>query len=52
MVRNLCLRHVIYAFGHGHWGLIGASVTGRLVADQLAGRPPVIDLAPYQIDRF
>ena len=44
--------NVIYAFGHGHTGLIGASVTGRLVADLVAGRTPAIDLAPYSANRF
>lgn len=45
-------RNVFYAFGHGHMGLIGASVTGRLVADLASGRPPGIDLSPYRVDRF
>jgi D-amino-acid dehydrogenase len=44
--------NVFFAFGHGHTGLIGASVTGRLIADLMRGLPPVIDLSPYRIDRF
>src|ERR1043166_10032548 len=28
------------AFGHGHVGLIGAPMTGRAIADLIAGRPP------------
>jgi len=43
---------LILAFGHGHHGLTGASTTGRLVADLVAGRPPAVDLAPYRADRF
>jgi D-amino-acid dehydrogenase len=44
--------NVLYAFGHGHVGLTLAATTGRLIADLVAGRPPVIDLAPYSIVRF
>lgn len=43
---------VHYAFGHGHTGLSGASTTGRVIADLVAGRPPVIDVSPFRIDRF
>ncbi len=41
-----------FAFGHGHLGLSGASTTGRAIADLVAGRPPVIPLEPFRIDRF
>ncbi len=44
--------NVYYAFGHGQTGLIGASTTGRLIADLVAGRAPAIDLAPFRADRF
>ncbi len=40
------------AFGHGHVGLIGAPMTGRAIADLIAGRPPAIDLAPFGAARF
>jgi D-amino-acid dehydrogenase len=43
---------VFFAFGHGHMGLIGGSVTGRLVADLAAGAAPIIDPTPYRVDRF
>ncbi|MBV9811489.1 MAG: FAD-binding oxidoreductase [Acetobacteraceae bacterium] len=43
---------VIHAFGHGHIGLASGAITGRLVADLLADRPPVIDPAPYLPARF
>lgn len=43
---------VHYAFGHGHTGLTGASMTGRVIADLVAGRPPAIDVAPFRVDRF
>ena len=40
------------AFGHGHLGLTLAAVTGRMVADMLAGRDSEIAPAPYRADRF
>ncbi|MBM3485689.1 MAG: FAD-dependent oxidoreductase [Alphaproteobacteria bacterium] len=43
---------VFFAFGHGHLGLTLAGITGRLVADALAGRTPRVDLAPFRIERF
>lgn len=44
--------NVIYAFGHSHIGLAAGAMTGRLVADLVAGRSPSIDLHPFRIDRF
>ncbi|MGX7871635.1 hypothetical protein ACVDG5_000745 [Mesorhizobium sp. ORM6] len=43
---------VIYAFGHGHQGLIGGAVTGKIVSQLAAGLPPAIDLKPFRADRF
>ncbi|MGY3104990.1 MULTISPECIES: NAD(P)/FAD-dependent oxidoreductase [unclassified Bradyrhizobium] len=45
-------RDVVYAFGHGHIGLVGSARTGRLVAQLLSGKPPEIPLAPFAPDRF
>ncbi|TPI11517.1 FAD-dependent oxidoreductase [Mesorhizobium sp. B4-1-1] len=45
-------RNVVYAFGHGHQGLIGGSVTGKLVAELAAGLPATVDLSPFSADRF
>lgn len=39
------------AFGHGHLGLTLGPVTGRIVADLVAGRDPGLDLAPFRADR-
>jgi D-amino-acid dehydrogenase len=50
--RDIKYDNLLHAFGHGHTGLIGASVTGQLIADVLTGAAPRIDLAPYRIDRF
>ncbi|MGE0717910.1 MAG: NAD(P)/FAD-dependent oxidoreductase [Alphaproteobacteria bacterium] len=39
-------------FGHGHTGLTGAPMSGRLLADLVAGRKPAIDPAAYSPTRF
>ncbi|WP_025597578.1 NAD(P)/FAD-dependent oxidoreductase [Burkholderia sp. WSM2230] len=43
---------VIYAFGHQHLGVTLAGVSGRIVADLVAQRAPLLDLAPYAATRF
>lgn len=43
---------VTYACGHQHLGLTLAGVTGRLVADELAGRAPPLDPWPLRPNRF
>ncbi len=43
---------VFYAFGHGHLGLTEGAITGRLVAELVAGRPPSLAVEPYRVDRF
>lgn len=43
---------VIYAFGHQHLGVTLGGVTGSLVADMIAGRSGLIDLAPYGPGRY
>ncbi|MBR0798909.1 FAD-dependent oxidoreductase [Bradyrhizobium jicamae] len=45
-------RDVVYAFGHGHIGLVGSARTGRLVAQLLSGKTPEIVLAPFAPSRF
>ena len=45
-------RDILLAFGHGHNGMTSGPVTGALIADLVAGRPPAIDLSPYRPDRF
>jgi D-amino-acid dehydrogenase len=42
----------IYAFGHGHVGMTAAPMTGKIVADLVAGRPAPIDIAPFAASRF
>ena len=43
---------VYFAFGHGHLGLTGAAVTGKLIAEMVTGRPHNIGMTPYRVDRF
>jgi D-amino-acid dehydrogenase len=43
---------VFFAFGHSHYGLMGAAITGKLIAELASGAPPSIDLAPYRASRF
>lgn len=40
------------AFGHQHVGLTAGPRTGRIVAALIDGKPPNLDLAPYDANRF
>lgn len=40
------------AFGHSHYGLGMAPMTGEIIASLLTARPQNIDLAPYRPERF
>lgn len=44
--------NVIFAFGHGFYGLTLAAITGRLVTELVAGAPASVDLKPYRVSRF
>jgi glycine/D-amino acid oxidase-like deaminating enzyme len=44
--------NVYYAFGHGHVGLTLGAVTGRIIADMIASRAPVVEPTSYRITRF
>jgi D-amino-acid dehydrogenase len=44
--------NVFYAFGHGHVGFASGPVTGRIVAEHLAGLPGAFDIDPYSPRRF
>ncbi len=39
-------------FGHGHLGLTGAPMTGRMLAALVAEEPLNVDMAPYRLNRF
>lgn len=40
------------ALGHGHLGLSLAAVTGKLVAEAIAGRPLTVDITPFGPGRW
>jgi D-amino-acid dehydrogenase len=40
-----------FAYGHGHMGLTYGAITGKLIADLMAGRSTDLDMAPYRVDR-
>jgi D-amino-acid dehydrogenase len=44
--------NVFFAFGHDHIGLSLAGITGKLIGELAAGRPPSVDLTPFRPDRF
>ncbi|MCC7271600.1 MAG: FAD-dependent oxidoreductase [Alphaproteobacteria bacterium] len=44
--------NIFFAFGHHHLGLTQSAMTGRLVAQVMAGERPDIDIAPFRVDRF
>jgi D-amino-acid dehydrogenase len=45
-------RDVVYAFGHGHVGLVSSARTGRLVAALVDGRTPEIPIEGFAPSRF
>jgi len=45
-------RNLFFAFGHQHLGLTLSGITARVIADQVLGREPELDLAPFSPLRF
>ncbi|RLA43415.1 MAG: FAD-dependent oxidoreductase [Gammaproteobacteria bacterium] len=43
---------IFYAFGHGHTGMAGAPMTGKLISELVAGKTPSIDISPFSLYRF
>lgn len=43
---------VVFAFGHGHIGLSTGPITGKLVAELIAGAAPSLPLAPFGAERL
>ena len=43
---------ILYAFGHGHYGLTQSAATGELAAQLAAQRQTAIDLMPFAAGRF
>lgn len=45
-------RRVIYAFGHGHYGLTQAAITAQMVAGMIEGRSGPVHGSPFSAQRF
>lgn len=45
-------RGLWFAFGHAHHGFTLGPVTGRLIAEQMTGETPLVNLAPFAAERF
>jgi D-amino-acid dehydrogenase len=43
---------IIYAFGHGHYGLTQAAITAEMVASLIAGSRPAVPPEPFRASRF
>jgi D-amino-acid dehydrogenase len=41
-----------FALGHAHQGLTLGPVTGRILAEQMLGEPPIVDAKPFSAERF
>ena len=46
------LDNVWVASGHGMLGVTLGPITGQLIAEQIAGSKPSLDVAPFRVDRF
>jgi len=46
------LANLMLATGHGMLGVSLSAITGQLVSELLAGKPPSLDVAPYSPTRF
>lgn len=44
--------NVWVASGHGMLGVTLGPITGQLIAEQIAGSTPSMDVAPFRVDRF
>ncbi len=43
---------IFCGFGHGHLGLTGAPMTGRMLAALVSNEPLNVDMTPYRLNRF
>lgn len=52
MIDHSCgCANVYYTFSHGHAGLSGAPMTGRLIVEMVARRKMSLDPTPFQLGR-
>ena len=45
-------KNIIFAFGHGHRGLIGAPMTAQLVEEMVSGKETSLDIPAFHASRF
>lgn len=45
-------KNVFFSFGHQHLGLTWSAITAKLLAQQMSGEQPDIDLSDYRVERF
>jgi glycine/D-amino acid oxidase-like deaminating enzyme len=45
-------KDVFYAFGHGHIGMTLSGITGKIIADLISDKTPIVDIQPFRVDRF
>jgi len=50
--RSTSLENLIVAAGHGMLGMSHGPITGKLVAQLVAGKTPILDPAPFRLERF
>jgi D-amino-acid dehydrogenase len=43
---------IVYAFGHGHYGLAQAAVTSQMVGGLINGGSSTVDVKPFSVQRF
>lgn len=44
-------KNLWFAFGHAHHGLTLGAVTGRLISEMIVGEKPLVNMAPFRVDR-
>lgn len=47
-----CYKNLFHNFGHGHWGLTQAAISGQIATDLVVGRDPAIGISAYRPDRY
>ena len=50
--RSPRFRNAWLAFGHDHLGLSLGAITGKLISEMAAGKPPSVDMSPFAPNRF
>lgn len=45
-------RNAWFAFGHDHLGLTMGAITGKMISEMAAGKPPSVDPEPFRPERF